>query len=322
MKSFLPMRVATITCAAGLLLGSPTAAVAQADPKFEYGEPVEIKKAVWKASAQAGLLLATGNSNSLTVSAGGSISRTDQWNKIALDVEGRFGRTTTFSAAPNLPMMGGMPVISSYDDIATTTAVSTQYWGVKLRYDRFFSKNNLGYLVAQAMGDDPAGKHVFGGGQIGYSRQLYKNDRNEFLAEVGYDFTFVDFTAPPERDPIFIHSLRAYLAYNLTLSKDTSVNTGLEGLFNLNNFRAPGFPDQVTPFQDVRLNFKTALNTKLHKNVSFRFSFKLRFDNVPAPRPPIAGAIYATDPITMQQFTPLAEKVDTLSEAALIVNFL
>jgi hypothetical protein len=322
MKRFLPMRVATSICSAWLLLGSPAAAVAQSEPKFEYGKMEEAPKAVWKASAQAGLLLATGNSNSLTVSAGGSVSRTDKWNKIAIDLEGRFGRTTTFSAKTGLPMMGGMPVISSYDDITTTTAVSTQYWGAKLRYDRFFSKNNLGYLVAQAMGDDPAGKHVFGGGQVGYSRQLYKSERNEFLAEIGYDFTFVDFTSPPERSPIFIHSLRAYLSYNLTLSKDTSVNTGVEGLFNLNNYESPGFTDTITPFQDTRVNFKTALSTKLHKNVSFRFAFKLRFDNVPAPRPPIAGATYGTDPTTMQPFTPISERVDTLSEAALIVNFL
>ncbi len=64
------------------------------------------------------------------------------------------------------------------------------------------------------------------------------------------------------------------------------------------------------------VNFKTALNTRLHKNVSFRFSFKVRFDNVPAPRAAIPGADFVGG------FTPLAETVDTLSEAALIVNFL
>ena len=312
MKRFLPMRVATLICSVWLVLGHPTGAAAQpADPSFQYGKLEEVKKAAWKASAQAGLLLATGNSNSLTISAGGSVSRVDAHNKLALDVEGRFGSTTVFAANPKL--MG--TVLSGPDDIVTNTAVTTQYWGVKFRYDRFFTENNLGYLVAQAMGDEPAGKHVFGGGQIGYSRQLYKSDRNEFLAELGYDFTFVDFTAPPERDPVFIHSLRAFLSYNLTLSKDTSVNTGIEGLFNLNVYNSPG-AGEVSPFQDTRVNFKTALNTKLHKNVSFRFSFKTRFDNVPAPRPPIAGFTYADG------FTPLAEKVDTLSEAALIVNFL
>ena len=36
------------------------------DPKFVYGTPApDIEKAVWKASAQAGLILATGNANNL-----------------------------------------------------------------------------------------------------------------------------------------------------------------------------------------------------------------------------------------------------------------
>ena len=174
--------------------------------------------------------------------------------------------------------------------------------------------------MGQAMGDEPAGKRVFGGGQIGYSRQLYKSDRNELLAELGYDFSFVVFAkddAVPHE--IFIHSLRAFLGYNLTLSKDTALNTGLEGLFNLNTFNSPN--DQAESvsrgvFEDTRINFKTALTTTIYKRLSFRFSFKLRFDNVPAPRPAPAGTEF------VGQFAPLAEKLDTLSEAALVVNFL
>lgn len=331
MKRFLPMRVATLLGATWLVLGYITVAAAQpADPSFQFGKLEEVKAAVWKASAQAGLLLATGNSNSLTVSAGGSVSRVDLHNKIALDLEGRFGRTTVFAAKAGLPTaMDGTALVSSYDDITTATAISTQYWSAKLRYDRFFSKNNLGYIAAQVAGDQPAGKQVFGGGQIGYSRQIYKSERNEFTGELGYDFTFIEFSSPPERNPVFIHSLRLAFGHALTLSKDTSVNTAIEGLFNLNVYNSPGFTDPITPFQDTRINFKTALNTKLHKNVSFRFSFKVRFDNVPAPRPPIPGTTYGIDPTTKTPenplgttFTPIAERVDTLSEAALIVNFL
>ena len=327
MKSFLPMRRAAISAFIGSawLLGQPAAALAQSDPAFTYGKAEDAKdpkKATWKASAQAGLLLATGNANSLTFSAGGSASRVDLKNKIALDVEGRFGQTTAYMAAPGLianPVSGNL-MLRGPADLVSTTAVSTQYWGVKLRYDRFFSKNNLGYILGQAMGDEPAGKRVFGGGQIGYSRQLYKSDRNELLAELGYDFSFVVFAkddAVPHE--IFIHSLRAFLGYNLTLSKDTALNTGLEGLFNLNTFNSPN--DQAESvsrgvFEDTRINFKTALTTTIYKKLSFRFSFKLRFDNVPAPRPAPAGTEF------VGQFAPLAEKLDTLSEAALVVNFL
>ena len=75
----------------------------------------------------------------------------------------------------------GKPMITKAGGLVSTTAVSTQYWGVKLRYDRFFSKNNLGYILGQAMGDDPAGKRVFGGGQIGATPEgREKSRRVEF----------------------------------------------------------------------------------------------------------------------------------------------
>ena len=68
------------------------------------------------------------------------------------------------------------------------------------------------------MGDEPAGKRLFGGAQIGYSRQVVKTDRNELLAELGYDFTFVQFANPPTGGPdqLLIHSLRGFLGYGLT----------------------------------------------------------------------------------------------------------
>ena len=191
-------------------------------------------------------------------------------------------------------------------------------WNVKFRYDRFFSKNNLGYLSAQVGGNEPAGKLVYGGAQIGYSRQLLKTERNERLAELGYDFTFEFYPGdpPPTPDRLMIHSLRVFVGHNLTLTKETGLTTGLEGLFNVNPLTAPGFTEEITPFRDTRINFKTALSTTIYKNLSFRFSFTARFDNVPAPRPAPAGFKFADG------YQPLAEKLDTLSEAALVVNFL
>ena len=298
--------------AASLLVGLSGTARAD-EPKFQFDKAEKLEKTLWKASAQAGLLLATGNANALTVSAGGSLLRNDGKNKFALDVDGRFGRVTTYAAND----VNGNQKIDSYDEIKTDTKVNTQFWAVKLRYDRFFSANNLGYVSAQVMGDEPAGKRLFGCAQIGYSRQVVKTDRNELLAELGYDFTFVQFANPPTGGPdqLLIHSLRGFLGYGLTLSKDTALSAALEGLFNLNSLNAPGYADPVGAFGDIRVNFKTALTTKLHKNISFRFAFTTRFDNVPAPRN--ALSLPYTD-----GFVPLAEKVDTLSEASLIVNFL
>ncbi len=299
--------------AIGIALWAQTASAQ--DPKFAYptAPADDASKPVWKASAQAGLILATGNANSLTVSGGASASRTDPSNKIALDVGAAYGSATTYVAND----ANGDKLLDD-KEIESSTQTSTKQWNVKLRYDRFFSKNNLGYIAALVGGNEPAGKLIYGGAQVGYSRQLIKTDRNELLAELGYDFTFEFYPGdpPPTPDRLLIHSLRVFVGHNLTLTKDTGLVTGVEGLFNLNPLVAPGFAEEISPFRDARVNFKTALSTTVYKNLSFRFSFTARFDNVPAPRPAPTGFSYVSG------FQPLAQKLDTLSEAALVVNFL
>lgn len=283
------------------------------DPKFVYEtSPPEVEKTIWKASAQAGLILATGNANTVTLSGGASASRVDSKNKLALDASAAYGRATNYVANDR----NGDKVLSGPEEIDTSTQTNSKMWNVKLRYDRFFSKNNLGYVSAQVAGNEPAGKLVYGGAQLGYSRQFVKTERNELLAELGYDFTFEIYPGAAMPDRLMIHSLRVFLGHSLTLTKDTGLVTGLEGLFNLNPENAPGFPEApISPLRDTRINFKTALSTTLYKNLSFRFSFSARFDNVPAPRPALTLP-YAPG------FVPLAEKLDTMSEAALVVNFL
>ena len=54
------------------LATTATTAAAQTDPKFEYGKAEEVKAVEWKVSAQAGLILTTGNSRTTTGSIGGA----------------------------------------------------------------------------------------------------------------------------------------------------------------------------------------------------------------------------------------------------------
>jgi hypothetical protein len=80
-----------------VVAGAATAARA-ADPKFEY-KPIEtVKKVEWKVSAQAGLVLNTGNANTLAFSASGFASRNDGKNKLTLDVGGTYARARRSSA--------------------------------------------------------------------------------------------------------------------------------------------------------------------------------------------------------------------------------
>jgi hypothetical protein len=299
------------------------AALAQANPKFEHLKKSDSDKPLWKSSASAGFLLATGNANSYTLNGGGSVARVDPKNKIALDANVAYGQSTAASAAD----ANGNMLIDA-DEITTETKPTTQLWNVKLRYDRFFSTNNAGFISTLIGGNEFAGKPVFGNVQVGYARHLYKSDRNEIFIEAGYDFSYEFYVYPhnlsevPEdmrkSKQLQIHSLRLFFGHNLKLTEDTGLFTGLEGLFNIAPVAAPGYGPGVEqgPFKDTRINFKTALNTKLYKSFSFRFSFTALFDNVPAPRPPFNGVMFSPGE------HGLVQKLDTLSEAALVVTFL
>lgn len=313
MSSTIPKRLAQGLAVAWLLFDG-AAALAQANPKFEYLKKADAEKAQWKASASAGALLATGNANSFTVNGSGSVARVDPKNKIALDVSGAFGQTTatTFIDKNNDTLIGGE------DELGNETKTTTQLWSVKLRYDRFFSPNNVGYISTLVGSNELAGKRIFGNAQIGYARQLYHSDRNELFIEAGYDFTYEFYKEDSNPSWLPIHSLRVFFGHNLKLTPDTGLFTGIEGLFNVAPVDPPGFEKgTVGPFEDTRINFKTALNTKLYKNLSFRFSFTALFDNIPAPRP-LPANLMLLDPSR----PPLAQKLDTLSEAALVVTFL
>lgn len=305
------------------LLLDGAAALAQANPKFEHVKKSDSDKPVWKSSASAGFLLATGNANSYTINGGGNVARIDPKNKIALDVNVAFGQATT----PVFVDQNANMTADNDDEISSETKPTTRLWTTKLRYDRFFSANNAGFLSVLFGGNELAGKPFFGNVQLGYARNLYKSDRNEIFIEAGYDFSYEFYVYPHEPKmevpagmmaPITqlqIHSLRLFFGHNLKLTEDTGLFTGLEGLFNLNPLKAPGFTDEQGPFRDTRINFKTALNTKLYKSFSFRFSFTALFDNVPAPRA-LPGITLGTG------YLPVSQKLDTLSEAALVVTFL
>ena len=77
---------------------------------------------------------------------------------------------------------------------------------------------------------------------------------------------------------------------------------------------------------------KTGITTTLWKNLSFGFSFGLRYDGAPAPlKAPKGGAFWtgnAADAgmdaglMAKPAFRPFVQKVDTLTEATLVVTFL
>ncbi len=297
------------------VLGGAGHANAEA-PKFEYAKKEEAAKAAeaakkrkapeWKAGAQAGLLLTTGNASQTTVSSGFRASRKAGNNKLQLDMGGAFARSTIFLPSD----LNGNGVVDE-NELERITKTASQSWLVKTRYDRFLNPRNALYVSSALSADKPAGIVLVGSGQVGYSRTVIDTAVHQLVLESGYDFSYEDRSGNAKS--VSIHSWRIFAGYAGKLSKDTSFELSTESLFNLNELETSTGP--VSQFKDTRFNNQVSLTTSIYGDLSLRFSFQSRFDNNPAGRPKL-DLPYAAG------FTPLAAKLDTRTEAAIIVNFL
>ena len=307
-----------------IILLAGASAHGQATPTFTYAAPDDAagpKVVEWKAQAKGGLIATSGNSQSGVGNFGVAASRKQSGNKLSLDGNVAYGRSTIWTPVIDTGVLPNQVV--GLDGKGTTT---TNNWNGRARYDRFFTPNNAGFVSALGGGDKIAGKSFLGGGQIGYSRQLLKTAMHLLTAELGYDFSYERYVDLPGKtlDPVSIHSARVFVGEALKLSAATGVTASVEALFNLNKegsaYNVNTQQRGVDPFHDTRLVGKLALTTTLIKSLSFGFGFTVRYDQNPAPRP-----LPATTPdgITYKPgFFPFAEKVDTLTEASLIYTFL
>lgn len=298
-------------------LTSPAAA--QTTPAFKFEKPPE-KPTDWNVQAKGGFLLTTGNSQSRNASLGLVGSRQAGSDKLSLEGSLAYGRSNVIRPVIEMGLVTGLE---------RAPETTTNQWKVRGRYDRFLTENNSAYVLGQIGADQVAGKELVGGGQVGYSRQLIKNESHTTVAELGYDFSYEAYLDTPERpvDPVAIHSARVFVGELFKLTEDTGMSASFEALFNLNKEKVPsasdptGATNEVKAFKDTRLVGKLGLTTTLYKNLSFGFGFTLLYDQNPAPRPlpasaKAAGARYADG------FFPFSQRVDTLTEASLLFTFL
>jgi hypothetical protein len=289
-----------------LLSFIPSLAFAQT---FQYGKVEEVEKVKlveWKAQAKAGLVHTTGNARTTTITAAGSAERKAGDNKLAAEAGVAYARASLLTARDANANM----IIDSQDELDRTTAISARAFFLRGRYDRFFTKHNSVYLSGRLEGDRPAGKELIGGGQIGYSRELYTDACRLLLTEVGYDLTYEDYVA---KGDVLIHSARGFVGYTTQVGISSEFLAQVELLLNLNREETMA-GGVVEPFEDVRVNGKTGLTTQLWTDISFAVTFTLKYDAAPAPLPPFGGFMVAPG--------VLAEELDTITEATLIVNFL
>lgn len=306
------LRGALRAASVAVTLSLGAAASAQpAAPSFSYGskeEAEELRKAAaveWKVSGQGGLILTTGNSRTTTFAASMAASRKANRNKFSLEAGAAYARSRIVLAQDD-----GDGVIEE-TEIDEQSQTTTRQWTAKGRYDRYLTDSDALYAAAGVLADKPAGKDLVGNAQAGYSRQQMLAGADHLLvAEAGYDFTYEDQVVG---DGVSIHSMRGFLGYTGKLSADTGVQASGEILSNVNELDTGS--GQVSAFEDNRVTGKLALTTALRGNISFRFGFEAHYDSAPAPRPPF-DLPYA------EGFVPLADELDTKTEASLIVSFL
>ena len=262
----------------------------------------------WAASVTAGFGLTTGNAQSLNLTGGGNVSyRFDGVNLLTLDATVALQRSTIETGVD----ADGSGTIGPGELQSITQSVS-EAWGVRLRYDRFFGLNAI-YAFGFAGGDVPAGKQFLGGGQVGYSRALWKTPTSELVGEAGIDYTFQRYVVG-NPDTLNIISLRAFVGYLGTPNPDLQYNASVEYLGNLNALDSP--TGRLGSFADNRLVGRLGVTWKIFGDGSMGFRFRALYDSAPAPKPPPAGFAWAAG------YQPLAKEWDTFTELVLVYKLL
>lgn len=287
-----------------LAIAVPGVALAQPAPKFEFGKAEEVEKVKeveWTASAEAGVVFTTGNAETTTVTAGIKASRKTGFNKLSLESSMTYAKSGTRVLQDN----NGNGMIDDESEITTVDTTTAETYAAKVRYDRFLTKFNSLFVAALASRDQPAGKEKALGFQVGYSRQLYKTEKAEAVAEIGYDFSREDLTAG---DSLSIHSARAFVGFKAEMTEGTTLDASFEALTNLNEEDLPTGKDGGIG-KDTRLIGKIGINSKIGKNLSVQTSIELKYDHRPGPLP-IKGLAMG--------FVPEASGLDTIMKASLI----
>lgn len=288
------------------------ALVAVASPaaaqKFEYGkydDVKDVKEVEWNATAEAGLVFTTGNSESMTATGGLKASRKTGKNKLTVEGSAAYAKSGLWVLFDR----NGNGMIDDESELMSAETLTAETLAGKLRYDRFLTELNSVFIAALASRDIPAGKELVFGGQIGYSRSLYKSEKALTVGEFGYDYSREDLVAPG--DPLSIHSLRAFIGHKAAMTEGADLDASIELLTNMNTLDLPTGKDGG-PLQDTRVNTKVAISAKIGKNLAFQTSLEAKYDHRPSP----LGVKNLAE-----GFAPESSSLDTIMKASFIYTF-
>lgn len=292
-------------CAIAIALAALPAAV-RAGPAFTFEKPRDVDGVTWSGKLRVGAYQTGGNTQSLGYSAEGHLTRTTPGQRLVLGGAVAYARSRLLVPAES----NGTPGIGP-DEVHEVTRTTRKSWSAHARWDRFLPARGSLYLLAGAASDEPAGKQLVLGAQVGYGVDVVRTKGHAVRLELGYDFSREDPIAPPSR--IDIHSARLFAGYAGELLEPVTLEASIEALTNLNEEQGAAGP--LRPFEDTRVLAKLQVRVKINGTLSTGLQIKAAYDAAPAARPPPPGASWAAG------FTPLAERLDTTSELFVMAKF-
>jgi putative salt-induced outer membrane protein YdiY len=175
----------------------------------------------------------------------------------------------------------------------------------RLRYDIFVAEHDALFVAIAPRRDAFAGLDLRLQNQIGYLRNLFFfSDAHRFWSELGYDFTYDNFSVVertqtedisdavraldpalvPEGSTVtrtttvretgdagYIHSARVFLGYTNRLFASANLSVGVETLLDFQDKR------------NVRVNGLTELTSSITHSFKLGIQARILFDNVPVP---------------------------------------
>lgn len=220
-----------------------------------------------KWSATLGAVLNLGNTRSWTVTGGTNFRIRRGPHAYAAEGNLNYGQA-------DLPEQDPMAEDPGFVDTARSV-------NLKTRYDYFFTEMDAIFAAAVYRWDTFAGLDARLQGQVGYLRNFFKEEKQRFWGEIGYDVTYDNFHPDPLPDPDdptmtldgsqVVHSLRGFAGYDNHVNEAVTLATGLEALMN------------VQDPKDTRINWDATMTSKLVDKLSMELKVLVKFDNVPVP---------------------------------------
>jgi putative salt-induced outer membrane protein YdiY len=209
------------------------------------------------ATASAGGLLSTGNSQLIAATVNSKVDLRRGRNGFGASVIGNYGQ--------------GAPA-------GQDVHVTTQNVQSRLRYDRYLADTFSAFLIATVRHDRFQGLNVRFNLDPGFKYLFVNDDVTKFWSELGYDFQY-DIrrddalgTPPALLDKTATdHSARVFVGFNHSFNKEVTFSTGVEYL--------QSFVDSTK----YRINYDALFAASVGAGFSFGAGFTLRYDHAPLP---------------------------------------